>query len=89
MVSGPGPAPCSTGSDRSVSAFPLSSLGIVVAPSIATISVRPPGSVRCNSADALGRVENAARTLSADTFVIVAGGAIASADAPSDFRNQL
>ena len=54
-----------------------------------TISAPPPGSPRCNSAGALAGDENAARIPSGDRSASAADGAIASADQPLDFRDDL
>jgi hypothetical protein len=55
-------------------------------PSSATISAPLSGILRCNSAGAPAEDENAARILSADEDASAAGGAIASAGHPLDFR---
>jgi len=49
--------------DKLVSVGPPPSPDIVAAPSSATTSALPPGSVRCNNADAPAEGENAAHTL--------------------------
>ena len=79
MVSGFAPAPGSTGSDRSVSAYLPLSPGIVAALSTATICAPPLGSPRCSSAGVPAGDESAARNLSADNDASAAGAAIASA----------
>jgi len=58
-------------------------------PSIATIAAPLSGTLRCHIAGAPAGDESAARILSADTGAFAAGGAIASAGQPLDFRDDL
>jgi hypothetical protein len=74
VVSASGRAPGSAGFVRSASVGPPSSLGIVVAPSTATIAALLSGSPRCNTVAALAGGENAARIPSANTGVSAASG---------------
>jgi hypothetical protein len=63
------------------------SRGIVAAPSTATIAAQLPDSARCNNAGAVAEDESAVRIPSADNVASAAGGAIASAGHPLDFRD--
>jgi hypothetical protein len=65
------------------------SLGIVAAPSTATIAAPPLGSAHCNSAGVLAEDESAAHILSADSAASAADVPRASAGQPLDFRDGL
>jgi len=86
VVFGFGRVPGSAGFVRSVSAAPPPSPDISVGPSSGTIAAPLPGSARCNIAGALAQDRSAARIPSTDNAASAAGGAIASAGHPLDFR---